>query len=647
MKLFKTLKTQIAAALVLIMLLFGSTLYLGLMALNKQQSYNLLLNITTRLEQTAQNLVTLGLNYSMNVPEDSASYERDIRLYYRALMKQIEMLDTLTNSFMTEEFSPELLKTGDPFQPQLSADTRRTVLAVEALWINLREGIMQALGNDSDMPRLGDAADYIARYHSPLVASIDILLSKIQQHTEQQLNRIYRLHIALLFAAILITFGVFGWFFMVILKPLKNAVSGFQKVAQGDFGHQVAITGENELAMMTRAFNTLSIRLHAIFRLIDQIQKGSDLHETLGFVAKEFSSLLPLDWVGVLFVAADGNTIVLEDSYRQGRPEITRHRRYPLGNTLLLKALESGEPLHIPDMQKTGQGNTDFQFLNDLIEKELRDAIFLPIKELSPIPSVLVFATRSENTYSSEHLELLTNIAGLVTHSFGRTVKLAEHGRLAAIGGFASGIAHEIRSPLSTISMALDYLQESNLPESASKRARLAGQEAGRLTRLLEEMLLYAKPMRLELQPVKIYRLLEEMLDTYRDILHQREQQIELNSPDTDCTIMGDRDRLIQVFLNLFRNACEAAPTGDRIGCTLRQDEIRGTLSINISNRGEPIAPEHLVGRLFDPFFTTKTNGTGLGLGIVKRIVEGHGGEIRVTSDRDRGTCFSLILPVD
>ncbi|MCW8907166.1 MAG: ATP-binding protein [Sedimenticola sp.] len=644
MKLLKMLKTQIAAALVLIMLLFGSTLYLSMRALDEQQSYNLLLNITSRLEQTAQNLVTLGLNYSMNVPLDSASYERDVRLYYRALTGQIEMLDTITNSFMTEEFSPDLVETGDPFHPQLSEDTQQTVLAVEELWLNLRQGIFQALGNDSEMPRLGEAADYIARYHSPLVASIDILLTKIQQQTGQRLKQVYQLHIILLFSAVLITFGVFGWFFLAVLKPLKSAVNGFQKVAQGDFGHQLPIISGNELGMMTRAFNTLSLRLHAIFRLIDQIQKGSDLHETLGFVANEFPPLLPLDWVGVLFVAADGRTIVLEDSYRQGKPEIARRTRYPLGNTLLLKALESGEPLHIPDMPTTGQQNTEFQFLNDLIDKGLGDAIFLPIGELSPIPGVLAFATSSLNSYSDKHLELLTNIAGLITHSFGRTVKLAEHGRLAAIGGFASGIAHEIRSPLSTINMALDYIQGSELPEATRKRARLAGLEAERLTRLLEEMLLYAKPMQLELEPVDVTQLLTDLLDNYRDIPQERAQEIEFDGAGTGHTVRGDRDRLIQVFLNLIRNACEAAPESGRINCALRKDEGSGTITVTICNRGDPIAPDHMK-KLFDPFFTTKTNGTGLGLGIVKRIVEGHGGEIQVASSLDQGTRVRVVLP--
>ncbi|WP_428623464.1 ATP-binding protein [Sedimenticola sp.] len=645
MKLLKMLKTQIAAALVLIMLLFGSIFMLSMFALNEQQSYNVLLNITSRLEQTAQNLVSLGMNYAMNIPQDSSSYERDVKLYYSALHAQIEMLDTITNSFMLAEFPPALTDFSDKFQPDLTPDAKQAVATVEEIWKDFRGGIIHALGNDNGMPRLDEAADYIAHYNAPLIASINILLSKIQSQTDQRLQQVYQLHISLLFSAVLITIGVFAWFYLAVLKPLRYAVNGFQKVAQGDFGYQVPITSDNELALMTGSFNTLSRRLHAIFRLIDQLQQGSDLNETLGFVAQEFSSLLPLDWVGALFVACDNNTIVLEGSYRDGQPEIALRNRYPLTNTLLLKALESGEPLHIPNMSATGSNNPDFQFLNHLVDEGIQDAIFLPITDASPIPGILAFGTRNPDAYTPEHLELLTNIAGLITHSFGKTVKLAEHSRLAAIGGFASGIAHEIRSPLSTISMALDYFQGSELPGSAVKRAQLAQKEAERMARLLEEILLYAKPLQLRLEAINIKQLLKQLFETHNELVQEKQLQFELTANDTDLKILGDQDRLIQVFLNLAKNACDAAGTGETIYWHLDREGVARLLKVSVTNQGEPIPEEHL-SQLFNPFFTTKAHGTGLGLSIVKRIIEAHGGEIAITSDRQRGTTVNLLLPL-
>lgn len=644
MKILKTLKSQIAAALVLIMLLFGTIFAMSMMALNEQQSYNMLLNITSRLEQTAHNLVSLGMNYAMNVPRDSSSYERDVKLYYQAMHDQFEMLDTMTNSFMMAEFPPALTGIGDYFRPRLTPATAQAVSAVEEIWKDFRSGIIEALDAGNGLPRLHEASLYITGYNAPLIASIDILHTRIQQQTKQRLAQVYQLHISLLFAAVIITIGVFTWFYLAVLKPLRHAVNGFQKVTQGDFGYQVPISGNNELALMTRSFNLLSLRLYSLFRLIDQIQQGSDLNEVLGFVAKEFSTLLPLDWVGALFVTCDNNTIILEGSYRNGQPEIAQRRSYSLRNTLLLKALESGEPLHIPDMSSTVT-NPDYQFLNHLISEGIRDAIFLPITDASPIPGILAFGTCKPDSYTPEHLELLTNIAGLITHSFGRTVRLAEHSRLAAIGSFASGIAHEIRSPLSTISMALEYFQGTELPGSANKRAELAQREATRMARLLEEILLYAKPLQLKLEQVDVKHLLTQLFEAHRDIPQEKQQRFELIAPETDLKILGDRDRLVQIFINLAKNACDAAGCNESICWRLEKDSINGSLRISVTNQGEPILEEHLP-QLFNPFFTTKTHGTGLGLSIVKRIIEAHGGDITITSREREGTTVSMLMPL-
>ncbi|MCB1763985.1 MAG: histidine kinase, partial [Gammaproteobacteria bacterium] len=235
-------------------------------------------------------------------------------------------------------------------------------------------------------------------------------------------------------------------------------------------------------------------------------------------------------------------------------------------------------------------------------------------------------------------------IAKLVTHSFGRTVKLAEHARLAAIGSFASGIAHEMRSPLSTIGLALEYLRNSQLPPPAEKRALLAQQESERLTRLSEEILLYAKPLQLNLATLEINQFLRQFLRQQNSLLAQRNQHHQLTIDIDTGTIIGDKDRLKQVFLNLASNACEASPEGSRIDWRLSRDPRDQVLTLTISNPGVPISLATME-RLFDPFFTTKPSGTGLGLGITRRIVHAHGGEMLIRPI-ETGTEVRLLIPL-
>jgi len=645
MSLLKTLKFQIATALLLIVALFSSAFTVSLMALEEQRNYNTLLNITARLQHTDQSLVSLGMNYAMNAPRDNASYQRDLKLYYQEIRSRILRFDEITNSFMNEHFAPSLTDRSSSFTPSLNPAVHSAVEAVEEAWAEFKGGLTQALGMDDRGPRLDEAADYITVHHQPLSESIDALRSQIQRLVDERLDQVNQLHWATLLTVIVVTLGILGWFFLTVLRPLSRAVIGFRKVAQGDFGLQVPSSGDNELSWLTNSFNQLSSRLHAIFKLIDQIQQGSDLDDTLCFVAEQFPPLLPLDWVGALFVAGNNSTIVLERSYREGIPEITPRRHFQLGGTLLQEALAADEPLHIPDMKHTAENNPKYQFLNHMANNGLRDAIFLPFTGQSPIPGVLAFATREPDSYSPEHLELLTNIAKLVTHSFGRTVKLEEHTRLAAIGGFASGIAHEIRSPLSTIDMALDYLKKTDLSQAAEKRRALASREAGRMARLLEEILLYAKPLNLNLQTIDLRDFLNRFIEAHSDIFVKRHQLIETDITFETTSIMGDPDRLTQVLFNLANNASEAAPEQSVIQWHLHEDSASHTVRLEIQNNGKPM-PEAIKERLFDPFFTTKADGTGLGLGIVKRIIEAHGGEIQLTSDSPQGTLVSVKIPL-
>jgi len=646
MKLFETLKFQIGAALLLIVVLFTVVIAFSIKGLEEQRNYSTLLNITARLEHTARSMVSRGMNYAMNAPRNPVAYRRDVALYYQEIKAQTKLFEEITIGFMTENFSPSLVQGDAPFTPRLDPEAHKAVQDVEDAWAVFHTGLQEALGMDRDVPQLDQAAHFITARHQPLSDSIENLRNHIERLVEEGQNQVMQSHWVMLLIIIAVTLGIMAWFFVKVLRPLDRAVAGFRKVAQGDFGYQVPTAGNNELAWLTSSFNQLSSRLNAIFRLIDQIQQGSDMDETLCFVAEHFSQLLPLDWVGALFMAGDGMTISLERSYLDGKPEITQHSRFRLEGTLLEQALKEGEPLHVPDMNHTADKNPRYQFLNHLVDKGLGDAIFLPITEQSPIPGVLAFATRDPESYTPEHIELLTNIARLITHSFGKTLKLSEHARLATVGGFASGIAHEIRSPLSTISMALDYLQKTDLSEPAEKRITLAREETGRMARLLEEILLYAKPLKLDLQPLDLAALTESFLESHSDLAKRREQKFELDIDASSTSILGDRDRLQQIFLNLSQNALDAAPAGGTVHWRISSDSAARILTIRIQNPGEPI-PADVLPRLFDPFFTTKTQGTGLGLGIVKRMVDAHGGEIQIVSGLDTGTLVTLQFPLN
>ncbi|MEH2458687.1 ATP-binding protein [Nostoc sp.] len=222
--------------------------------------------------------------------------------------------------------------------------------------------------------------------------------------------------------------------------------------------------------------------------------------------------------------------------------------------------------------------------------------------------------------------------------------KLLEQERLAAIGEFAAMIVHEIRNPLTTMIMGLKYFKKTILTEAALERLSLALGEASRLENLLSEILLYAKPQVLQLSELDVNELICELLVPMCEMPEALSRQIEFIPALTTVKILGDKDKLKQVFINIVRNACEAVSAGDVIKWEV-DSSSPDQICINVCNGGELISPE-VLSKLTQPFFSTKPSGTGLGLAITKRIVNAHGGELSIESDTVTGTKVSIQLPV-
>ena len=164
------------------------------------------------------------------------------------------------------------------------------------------------------------------------------------------------------------------------------------------------------------------------------------------------------------------------------------------------------------------------------------------------------------------------------------------------------------------------------------------------MARLLEDMLLYAKPLELDLRPLDLEHLVREVLDSEQDLVRRPGQRLRFVGPGSSARILGDRDRLMQILLNLARNACEASPESGVIGWRISEDPGAGTVILEVHNGGDPIPPE-LLTRITDPFVTGRSSGTGLGLSIVKRLVIAHGGELHIHSQPGEGTLVRLTFP--
>jgi two-component system, NtrC family, sensor histidine kinase HydH len=217
--------------------------------------------------------------------------------------------------------------------------------------------------------------------------------------------------------------------------------------------------------------------------------------------------------------------------------------------------------------------------------------------------------------------------------------------KLAALGGLAAGVAHEIRNPLSSIKGMASYFG-SKFPEGSQDReaARVMTGEVDRLNRVISELLDFARPSELTRQPTDIPLLLSHSLQLIapdaaaKNIIIKQEINI-----DPAHRPVIDADRFSQCLLNLYLNAIQAMPAGGQM-LVRAWTSGDGAIHFAISDTGYGI-PEAQQQKIFDPYYTTKPNGTGLGLAIVHKIVTSHGGRIRVQSPPGEGTRFHISLP--
>jgi signal transduction histidine kinase len=222
--------------------------------------------------------------------------------------------------------------------------------------------------------------------------------------------------------------------------------------------------------------------------------------------------------------------------------------------------------------------------------------------------------------------------------------QLIERERLAAIGEFTAMIVHEVRNPLTTIELGLKHAQKVLDTDADRERLNLALSESHRLKQLLQEILSYAKPQVLQLTRLKIGEFLNDLLLQVEDLPEAIDRQIDYVRRCPEIEVMADLDKLKQVFLNLFRNACEAITPDETVRCRILLELDSQRVCIQIHNYGTPIPPE-LLPMLTTPFYSTKSSGTGLGLAISKRIIVAHGGELEIVSSGS-GTTVNVLLPI-
>ena len=414
-------------------------------------------------------------------------------------------------------------------------------------------------------------------------------------------------------------------------------------------------TSEPEVLSSVGMDNTLSgvalegtsgaARLREHLEAVQKVARAScgalDIEDLLELILDQLLSVFPQAdsaYAVLRGMAEDGSDLCLSAGAAGGG----------MSRTLLHMVTESREAVLVRDILSDGRLNT----AQSIVGQDIRSTMCCPLEMASEVGGALQVDTTSISApFGDADLRLLATVAGeaaVAAENARMHGVILQQQRLAATGQAVSSIAHCMKNVLNGLrggSYILDLGIQKDSPERVEKGWDMVKRNIGFISELAQDMLAYCGKRHLNRQPTDVPEMLRETVDMVREHGAQEEVKVSLAPDERLPAWQVDPTALKRVVLNLLSNAIDACSPGDRVEVRAGQDEASGDLCIAVKDDGPGIPPD-VQERLFEPFFTTKGHkGTGLGLALVKKVVEEHGGRVELDSEPGRGTVFRLMLP--
>ncbi len=402
---------------------------------------------------------------------------------------------------------------------------------------------------------------------------------------------------------------------------------------------------------LAQTFQNVSAGLNSPVSMINTLdQITGSLAEALGYER-------------VALLLTDGDLLSMVTARGIDLTDLTQKRTFSYPEiTALYLSMASGDPLIISVDDKPGANEV---LLPAFDPDSTRGWIGMPLVVAEVVIGYLCVSTSKSVALKSRDLEvvkafaqqaefvignslILDELAVSLTNLHETRERLSRAARLSVAGEIAAGVAHQINNPLTTV-VAQVYLLMKKLPTDhpGFKHAESIKQAAYRAGSVVQRMLDFGRPTPFIRKPLDVNESLETAISLVRAQIEPHIAQIKVELAPDLPPVKGSSQHLEDVWLNLLLNARDALTSRDHgiIGVTTRLDTHNNTVTIIIEDNGPGISPEDLI-KVFDPFFTTKSHGTGLGLAICQDVIVKHNGTIDVESVDDRGTIFTINLPV-
>ena len=407
-----------------------------------------------------------------------------------------------------------------------------------------------------------------------------------------------------------------------VTNPLSSLISSTREMARGNLEARVDIASPTEVAALATAFNRMAAQLRERqSRLLNTLsQLRSSRHEILRERNLKKTIVENVE-AGILTLDTESRVTSFNSSASRILGLETTPLRLSLAETLA----------EWPELQKALDRAPEHVKWGDYVSMERKGANLTFRLTLYPLTT----GPDADRILTVEDLTERVNFRQ----------QMARFERLASLGRLSAGIAHEVRNPLTGISLLLDELHDRLLANPADQLLiQKALQEIERLEGLVTELLYFSSVPVARRDEGSLAEVLNDTVFLVKKQCEKHDVELLIHCPDDLPKLKMDSGQIKQAFLNLMTNALDAMPNGGRLAITL--DVVGEAISISFADTGEGIVAENSA-LIFEPFYTTKGEGTGLGLSITHTIITNHGGQLEVKSRPGEGAVFIIRLPLN
>lgn len=391
-----------------------------------------------------------------------------------------------------------------------------------------------------------------------------------------------------------------------------------------------------------RSANTLLERYLSLIDIARILASTLDLDRLLHQIVHAAAVLTDSNAASIILYDEIRNQLFFQSSTNMDS-KVMRGLEVPVESSIAGEIVRSRKPIIV---MNTDEDSRHFQGVGQSIDFKTHSLLGVPLIAKDKVIGVLEVINKNEGNFTSDDENLLTALGS-------QAAVAIENTRLFQQSDLISELVHELRTPLASIQTAAHILTKVDISDDQQKNmAETIQREALRLsdmtTSFLEMARLESGRTGFDKEPINLEALLNEAADLVRSQIEAEGLTLKMEITPPLPELLGDRDKLKQVLLNLLSNAIKYNRKNGSV--ILGASKYKDTVSFYVRDTGKGMRPEHvrnLFGRFFRAPGSEKIAGTGLGLNISKRIIDGHGGKIEVDSQLEVGTTFTVILPIE